>query len=122
MEERRKYRRMELASHLVIKNLNGTEKEVPIEVVNVSKTGIGFICENELNSNTIYEAYLTIWMKENIHAFMEIVRIEKIDEKRYSYGAIFIGMSEMDSMRIEVFDTVGKKRVIGKKQKTEYRP
>ncbi|MCI8772814.1 MAG: PilZ domain-containing protein [Lachnospiraceae bacterium] len=108
MEERRKYRRMELASHLVIKNLNGTEKEVPIEVVNVSKTGIGFICENELNSNTIYEAYLTIWMKENIHAFMEIVRIEKIDEKRYSYGAIFIGMSEMDSMRIEVFDTVGK--------------
>ena len=53
MEERRKYRRMELASHLVIKNLNGTEKEVPIEVVNVSKTGIGFICENELNSNTI---------------------------------------------------------------------
>ena len=81
MEERRKYRRMELASHLVIKNLNGTEKEVPIEVVNVSKTGIGFICENELNSNTIYEAYLTIWMKENIHAF----RREKVQLWSYFY-------------------------------------
>lgn len=108
MEERRKYRRMELSSRLVIKNLNGTEESIPIEVVNVSKKGIGFICENELNADTVYEAYLTIWMKENIHAFMEIVRIEKLDEKRYSYGAIFIGMSEMDSMRIEVFDTMGK--------------
>ena len=39
---------------------------------------------------------------------MEIVRIEKLDEKRYNYGAVFIGMSEMDSMRIEVFDTMGK--------------
>ena len=108
MEERRKYRRMELISHLVMKNLKGTEEEVPIEVLNVSKTGIGFICENELNADTIHEAHLTIWMKENIHAFMEIVRIEKMDEKRYSYGAVFIGMSEMDSMRIEVFDTMGK--------------
>lgn len=108
MEERRKYRRMELSSRLVIKNLGGTEEEVPIEVVDVSKTGIGFTCENELNTDTVYEVYLTIWMKENIHAFMEITRIEKIDEKRYSYGAVFIGMSEMDSMRIEVFDTMGK--------------
>lgn len=108
MEERRKYRRMDLSSHLLIKNMNGTEENVPIEVVNVSKTGIGFICGNELSSDTIYEAYLTIWMKENIHAFMEIVRIEKLNDKQYSYGAIFIGMSEMDSMRIEVFDTMGK--------------
>ncbi len=108
MEERRKHRRMELSSRLLIKNLNGGEENIPIEVVNVSKTGIGFICENELEANTVYEAYLTIWMKENIHAFLEIVRIEKLDEKRYSYGAIFIGMSEMDSMRIEVFDTMGK--------------
>ena len=108
MEERRRYRRMELSSHLVIKNLNGADESIPIEVVNVSKKGIGFICENELNAGTVYEAYLTIWMKEHIHAFMEIVRIEKLDEKRYNYGAVFIGMSEMDSMRIEVFDTMGK--------------
>ena len=90
---------MELSSHLVIKNLNGAEESIPIEVVNVSKKGIGFICENELNAETVYEAYLTIWMKEHI---------QKLDEKRYNYGAVFIGMSEMDSMRIEVFDTMGK--------------
>ena len=108
MEERRKNRRMELASKLLIKNLSGsTEEEVTIEITDVSKTGIGFICDSSLNIGTVYEAFLTIWMKETIHAFLEIVRIEKVEDNKYSYGAIFIGMSEMDTKRIEVFDTMG---------------
>ena len=96
MEERRKHRRMELSSSILIKNLNGKEENVQIEVVNISKTGIGFTCESELNSDTIYETFLTIWMKETIHAFIQIVRMERLDEKQYRYGAVFIGMSEMD--------------------------
>ena len=60
----------------------------------------------ELNADIIYEAFLTIWMKENIHAFIQIVRTEKVEENIYKYGAVFIGMSEMDSFRIEVFDTM----------------
>lgn len=108
MEERRKDRRMELAARLIMKNLSGnTQEEVSIEIVDMSKTGVGFICETPLNIGTVYEAYLTIWMKESIHAFLEIVRIEKTGENKYSYGAIFIGMSEMDKKRIEVFDTMG---------------
>ena len=108
MEERRKNRRMELASKLLIKNLSGsTEEEVTIEITDVSKTGIGFICDSSLNIGTVYEAFLTIWMKETIHAFLEIVRIEKLEDNKYSYGSIFIGMSEMDKKRIEVFDTMG---------------
>ena len=105
-EERRKHRRMELSSSLLIKGINGTEENVQIEVVNISKTGIGFICEMELNADISYEAFLTIWMKENIHAFIQIVRTEKVEENIYKYGAVFIGMSEMDSFRIEVFDTM----------------
>ncbi|NBH28191.1 PilZ domain-containing protein [Lachnospiraceae bacterium] len=105
-EERRRHRRMELSSSLLIKGLNGTEENVQIEVVNISKSGIGFICEMELNADIIYEAFLTIWMKENIHAFIQIVRTEKVEENIYKYGAVFIGMSEMDSFRIEVFDTM----------------
>ena len=108
MEERRKNRRMELASKLLIKNLSGsTEEEVTIEITDVSKTGIGFICDSSLNIGTVYEAFLTIWMKETIHVFLEIARIEKSEDNKYSYGAIFIGMSEMDKKRIEVFDTMG---------------
>lgn len=107
MEERRKSRRMELSSQLVIKNITGAaEEEVSIEVSDLSKTGIGFVCGNVLNIGTVYEAFLTIWMKEAIHVFLEIVRIDKVDENKYRYGAVFIGMSEMDTRRIEVFDTM----------------
>ncbi|MCM1387121.1 MAG: PilZ domain-containing protein [Bacillus sp. (in: Bacteria)] len=108
MEERRRNRRMELTSRLLIKNLTGTgNEEVSIEVTDMSKTGVGFICESRLDLGTVYEAFLTIWMKESLHAFLEIVRIEKLEDNKYNYGAIFIGMSEMDTKRIEVFDTMG---------------
>ena len=109
MEEKRKSRRMELVSKLIIKRLdgNGTDEtsEVIIDVQNVSKTGVGFTCEIPLEIGAVYEAYLTIWTKEVIHAFVEIVRIAK-EEKGFSYGGIFIGMPEMDAARIAVYDTV----------------
>lgn len=106
MEERRKNRRMELDSKLLIKSLNDNPQEVAIEVTDVSKTGIGFICDTPLTIGTVYEAYLTIWMKERLHIFLEIIRMDKLDENRYNYGAIFIGMPEMDSKRIETYDTM----------------
>lgn len=107
MEDRRKNRRMELESRLLIKSLNGsTQEEVAIEVMDVSKTGIGFLCDNELTIGTVYEAYLTIWMKEQLHIFLEVIRVSKNDDNRYNYGAIFVGMPEMDSKRIEVYDTM----------------
>jgi hypothetical protein len=53
----------------------------------------------------VYEAYLTIWTKEVIHAFIEIVRIEKI-ENGYNYGGLFIGMPECDLQRIDVYNIV----------------
>jgi hypothetical protein len=53
----------------------------------------------------VYEAYLTIWTKEVIHAFIEIVRIEKVEEG-YEFGGLFIGMPEVDLQRIEVYNIV----------------
>lgn len=109
MEEKRKSRRMELVSKLIIKRLSGKKadgaSEVIIDVQNVSKTGVGFTCDTLLEIGTVYEAYLTIWTKEVIHAFVEVVRIAK-EDNTFSYGGIFIGMPEMDAARIEVYDTV----------------
>jgi len=108
MEERRKNRRTELDSRLVIKKLGGDNqesREVSINIVDVSKTGIGFECEESLQIGEVYESYLQIWTKEIIHAFLEIVRIE-MKASVYVYGAIFIGMPEMDSARIETYQTV----------------
>lgn len=105
-DERRKQQRLDLTSRLVIKRLDDNSvSEVAIEVADVSKTGVGFTSTEALSIGAVYEGFLTIWTKETIHAFMEIVRIEKKAEL-FEYGAIFIGMPEMDAGRIEVYQTV----------------
>ncbi len=106
MQERRKNKRTELESTLILKRLDqDTADEVVIDITDVSKKGVGFTCDAVLTIGAVYEGYLTIWTKEVLHAFMEIVRIEKIADG-FSYGASFVGMPEMDSARIEVYQTV----------------
>ncbi len=108
MDERRKSKRIGLESKLVMKRLsdgNGSSEEIAIEVIDVSKTGVGFNCDKPLEIGAVYEGYLTIWTKEVLHAFIEIVRIIK-EEDTFSYGGIFIGMPEMDASRIAVYETV----------------
>lgn len=104
--ERRKNKRTDMPSKLVIKRLDGNaDKEASINIVDVSKTGIGFECAEELQIGEVYETYLTIWTQEVLHAFLQIVRIE-LRTGGYSYGAVFIGMGETDSSRIETYQTV----------------
>lgn len=110
MEERRKSKRSQLTSTLLMKRLDsGKTEEVDIDVVDVSKSGVGFTCKEPLMIGAIYEAYLTIWTKEVLHAVLEIVRIEK-KEDTISYGAVFVGLPEMDAFRIETYQTVEENR------------
>lgn len=106
MEERRKSRRTDLQSKLLVRRLDsGRQEEIGVDVKNVSKTGIGFYCHEILDMGAVYEAYLTIWTKEVIHAFIEIVRIEKVVDT-YEFGGLFIGMPEIDLQRIDVYNVV----------------
>lgn len=106
MEDRRRSKRTELESKLVIKRLDdGKDEEVSIELIDLSRSGAGFICEETLTIGAVYEAFLQIWTKEVLHAFLQIVRIE-LEGSKLNYGAIFIGMSESDASRIEVYQTV----------------
>ncbi|RHV52218.1 PilZ domain-containing protein [Lachnospiraceae bacterium OM04-12BH] len=107
MEERRKCTRMKLISQIVIKRIDEEKPDelAEINILDVSRTGIGFACSKALEIGAIYEAYLRIWTQEVLHAFIEIVRIEK-KEQGFSYGGIFIGMPAVDGARIEVYNTV----------------
>lgn len=106
MVERRKSKRTELKSRIIVKRLDsGKTEEVGIDVLNVSKTGIGFTCDELLEIGAVYEAYLTIWTKEVLHAFIEVVRIEK-EPETFQYGGTFIGMPEIDLQRIDVYNVV----------------
>lgn len=108
MEERRKNRRIQLTSKLLIKRMNpdSNTKEVNIEVTDASKTGVGFLCSEQLDIGAVYESYLTIWTKEVLHAFLEVIRVVDKGNGTYEYGAIFIGMSEQDASRIAAYDTI----------------
>lgn len=109
MEEKRDGRRMGLSARLLIKNMNDDSAkadEAVIEVMDVSKTGVGFICDVPLSIGAVYETYLKIWTDEVIHAFLKVVRIEQTEEERYMCGTIFIGLPEMNAARIEVYDLI----------------
>ena len=78
MEERRKNNRIKLTSSLFIKRLDrDTQEKVEIEILDVSKSGVGFSCSKPLEIGAVYESHLRIWTQEVLHAFLEIVRIEK---------------------------------------------
>lgn len=106
MDDRRKNRRIELEATILIKNLDGSSQLAAVEITDVSKTGVGFDCYSQLDIGTVYEAHLTIWTKEQLHVFLEIIRVKQVSDNKYNYGAIFVGMSEMDSKRIETYDTI----------------
>lgn len=106
--EKRRDKRLDLESQIIIKRLDSSEGEaketVDILLKDVSKSGVGFICSYPLEIGAVYECKLTLWTKETIHTFIEIVRVLSKDDS-YFYGGIFIGMSEMDMKRIEIYFT-----------------
>lgn len=106
MNERRKRDRTALDARLMIKRLDGSKiQEITIDVVNVSPSGIGFMCSDELEIGAVYEGTLTIWTKERLPVFMDIVRVHEVDG-RYNYGALFVGMPELYSRKITVYQTI----------------
>lgn len=105
MIERRKCRRIMLKSTILLRHISGADEMVAIDVTDVSKTGMGFDSHSQLSVGEIYEAYLTIWTKEKLHVFVSVVRTLQHYENN-NYGAIFVGMPEIDGKRIETYDTI----------------
>ena len=81
MDERRRRQRTDLDAQLVIKRTDG------------SKIG------------DIYEGTLTIWTKEKLKVFLDIVRRHEIDGG-FNYGAHFVGMPDLYKRKIGVYQTV----------------
>ena len=106
MDERRRRKRMDLDAQLKIKRTDGSSiAEMEIDVVDVSITGIGFMCKDELEIGVIYEGTLTIWTKEKIKVFLDIVRRHDMDDA-INYGADFVGMPDLYKRKIGVYQTV----------------
>ena len=106
MDERRRRQRTDLDAQLKIKRADGTKiDEVEITVTDVSITGIGFTCSEQMEIGEIYEGTLTIWTKEKIKVFLDVVRRHEADGG-FNYGAHFVGMPDLYKRKIGVYQTV----------------
>ena len=104
MEEKRKAKRIPLEGNLAMNRIDGSKSEiVPVQIVDVSKTGIGFECGRELEIGALYSLELVLWTKEKINTFINIIRCDMQGNKRV-YGATFVGITEADSCKIDIYD------------------
>ncbi len=102
---RRKYRRHTLSVKLYMTRVDDDSGlGIPVEVLDISRAGVGFICEQELTNGAIYRANIKIWTGDVIPAFINVVRVSHAVGGNI-YGGVFIGMPESDSCRIEVYET-----------------
>ena len=51
----------------------------------------------------MYEAEIVLWTKETINCFINITRVSQ-NEDETVYGAAFIGMTEHDACKIDIYD------------------
>lgn len=106
VEEKRREKRMPITLSLEILKLykqNNVEVEnlnAPIEVVNISKSGIGFRTKSILPIGYYFDANINMGDDTTIHSVVEIVR-SQLDGDATVYGCEFVGMADVLSF---IFD------------------
>ncbi len=106
MEEKRKHKRLDLDVTVELERLDKdgvtTLRYVHVDITDLSRSGIGFKANQALEVGTYYDTKLTIWTKEVIDAVIEVVRCKETDDG-YEYGAEFIGMTDTDALKIDIY-------------------
>ncbi len=106
-EERRRHKRLDLDVSVEIERLDDggitTLKYATVQVVDISKSGMGFRSKEKLEVGSFYDVRLQIWTKEIINTVIEIVRRDEQEDGQFRYGSTFIGMTETDALKIEIY-------------------
>jgi len=108
MEEKRKSKRLELKVTLELEYLDeaaGTTKSktVEIQVIDLSRSGIGFTSAEKLDPDGFYDTKMEIWTKEIIPCVIHIIRESENEDGTYKYGAIFTGMNDIEKRKIDIY-------------------
>ena len=108
MEEKRGAKRLDIEVKVEIERIDEpgvtTIKYMDVEVVNISKTGLAFrINSQKFDMGDCFDAKIQIWTKETIDTVFKIVRANEVGEGVYEYGCIFIGMTDTDALKIEIY-------------------
>ena len=107
MEEKRRSKRLDLEVTVQLERLAQgditTVKLMKGDVSDLSSTGMGFISTVPLEIGTVYDTKIQIWTKEVIPAIIRIVRCERVEEGKYNCGATFVGLTESDQLKINIY-------------------
>ena len=113
--EKRRAKRIEINARIKLHSVSNPKfapiapkvDEFEVDVVNISKGGMAFKCQEFLRLNSFYEAKVLLWTKETFDALVEIIRMESIeDDDCTMYGCRFVGISASDQFKIEVYQIV----------------
>ena len=100
MQEKRKSKRLPIQLELVVSKLFKQEASAtvevnePIQVVDVSKMGIGFVSKNDFPLNYYFNAKLELGSPDNsLYCVIQIIRKNPKEDGVISYGCEFVGMA-----------------------------
>lgn len=110
MEERRKAKRMPVSLSLEIINLYKQDNvmvsnlHAPIEVTNISKTGMGFVTESVLPIGYYFNANINLGNEDTLHCVIQIIRSQPSEDGKTIYGCEFVGMATVLSYIFDEYD------------------
>lgn len=82
--------------------IKGT-REFPVEILDISKGGIGFIAKEELPLNFYFNAKIDLGNGKQFYSVLKIMRVENV-EGGYNYGCEFTGLADILSLYIDEFE------------------
>lgn len=109
MEDRRKFERYPTHISIKIESLYKQDYDKidnvneDIEVVDVSKSGIGFTSKHILPLNYYFNAKIVFDKERYFYSVLKIIRIIKEEEGAYHYGCEFIGLADILSSSVEAY-------------------
>jgi len=111
MIERRRAKRMPFSMSLEISNLYKQDNvlveniNAPIEVVNISKTGIGFITKSVLPLGYYFNAIINLLDNDDLlRCVIKIIRSQPLEDGKTMYGCEFVGMADILSYIFDEYD------------------
>jgi hypothetical protein len=109
MEDKRKAKRLPMKLELTISSLFKQDYELisnineNIEVKDISKIGIGFVCNHELPVNYYFDAKVILTDDKFFHTVIKILRVDKKADK-YFVGCEFVGLADILSMKVDQYE------------------
>ncbi|GMQ57560.1 hypothetical protein AN1V17_19550 [Vallitalea sediminicola] len=115
MEERRKYKRLPIKLELEINSLFKQNNDIikldnkTIEVIDISKNGIGILCRDELPLNYYFNAKIEFDPQRYFYCVLKIIRSNRSGDK-YSLGCEFVGLAEFLADKVDEYEEVLKEK------------